>query len=154
MLNVERIRQVCERSRIQATQASWRQADAQFVALAHVPDVGVPLEGHVRGGHPLTVQRVAAPRFQFVQHGLDLRRVALVDPPDPRHRVLVLQVGHEQPHRRGDPRAHGDDGQRNFRLHRQLRCMHGSGAAERDQHKVARIIPALHGDQTDRVDHR
>ena len=72
----------------------------------------------------------------------------------PRPSMLMPEVGDEHAQRRQDTRVGWDDGPRDAQLGGQAVGVQRPGAAERDEREVARVVPALHGDEPDRLGHQ
>ena len=130
-----------------------RDVEANLVALARVAAVGeaaheapvvrhaVAVELRDRLGRQLVEARgqpLAVERLQRVPLGRD---------------VLVLEIGREQPGRRGDPGMRRDEHARDLELERDVAGEERPGAAGRDERELARVVAAPHAVQLDRLRH-
>ena len=99
------------------------------------------------GLHPVLFQITPAAFDQFVDHRIDPGNGGLIhvlERHDERARVLVLHVGLQQPHRRGDAGGHRhDDLLRRDRLG-ERDTVQRAGAAERHEREFPRIDAARH----------
>ena len=67
--------------------------------------------------------------------------------------VLVLEVAHEHAERREHARVVGDHDRRDAELRGEAAGVERTGAAERDERELARVVTALDGDEPDRLGH-
>ena len=73
---------------------------------------------------------------------------------DHRRRIIVLQVGHQQAHRRSSARALGNERHRDLGQRCQAIGMGRTSTAKSHQREISRIVTALYRNQSQRVDHR
>ena len=142
-----------ERDERRVVQRPGRHGHEQLVRLADVAAVGPALEHAVRLGDVVGVERRAPVDLQLGEDGVELGRVGVrrLDHDGPL--LLVLEVGVQQAHRRGDAGVRRDDDPGDGQLACDVRAVERPAAAERDEAEVARVEALLHAVDADRVDH-
>ena len=142
-----------ERDERRVVQRPGRHGHEQLVRLADVAAVGPALEHAVRLGDVVGVERRAPVDLQLREDGVELGRVGVrrLDHDGPL--LLVLEVGVQQAHRRGDAGVRRDDDPGDGQLACDVRAVERPAAAERDEAEVARVEALLHAVDADRVDH-
>ena len=150
MLPVEPLRRLLNLGGIDVVFRPW---NIQFVALSHVAQVRLPQAANVPRRHPFPGERLSALSFQLAVGPFHGGKIQPVQPLDQRGRILVLEVGDQQPQRRGGPRTGRDDGGGHFHLGGQAVGMHRSGPAEGHQSELPGIVSPLNRDQPQGVHH-
>ena len=130
-----------------------RHRDAQFVALTLVAAVGMEGDGHRFVGKAVSGQfppRPGSHHAVFLRDGsqIGLREVR----PVARHEV-VADIGAEQAGGGADAGVRRDDRFGDAEFAGDLGGKGGAGAAECDQHEIARIVALGNAAQPDRIDH-
>ena len=149
MLPVERLEHRVER----VPDLSLPERDGQLVALADIAHIDLPLDADAGMRRSLGEQGFPPLRLHLAVAPVRQRRVELVRALDQRRGVVVLDVGDQEAHGRGGAGAHRHQDGGYVELLGKAVGVHRPGAAEGDQHEVARVVAPLHRDPPERADH-
>jgi len=98
-------------------------------------------------------QLIRRHRFKPRKHRIDVLKRKLIDRCHPRLDIVVLDVRHDQANRRIDARIEWHDHAGHTEVARHAAGVHWTGAAKRQQHEIAQVVPAHGGDRLDRLLH-
>src|SRR6185437_16439899 len=115
------------------------KGDLQFVALADIAKVPVPNEADAAGVETVRRELRRKPLLHLGKVGVEPLEVDLSADLELRADRVILEVGGQQAHGRGDARVRRYDYLGNAEHSRHLRPMQRPGAAEGDQRELPRI---------------
>ena len=92
--------------------------------------------------------------FELGEDRVGLGLIEIVEAAHHRRRGVSLEICREKARGREDPGTAGDQQRRHLGVACQRVRVHGTGAAEADEHEVTWVVPSLHRDEVKRVDHR
>ena len=134
-------------------EAALRHGDRQLERLAVVAQIDATEHAAIGGRHAVAIEAGLALAQESLEQCLERRRRQGVERHPARGHELVAEVGHQHADGGGDARVRRHQHGRDAELARQRVGVQRAGAAEGDQHELARIVAALHGDQAHGADH-